>query len=117
MRLCATGSTSPIVKREKTDLGRFGLGLKTASWSQCKYMIVATKKSRKTSTKFWDLDYVDKSKKWSLGNTPEKKYIKLIKPLEKVTSGTIVIWTKLDRFIDSCKTETFDREKHFLVSS
>ena len=39
------GSHSPLEERSKTDLGRFGLGLKTASFSQCRKLTVLSKKS------------------------------------------------------------------------
>ena len=42
------GSKSPVEERAKTDLGRFGLGLKTASFSQCKKLTVITKKEEQT---------------------------------------------------------------------
>ena len=38
------GSTNPTSKRAKSDLGRFGLGLKTASFSQARRLTVITKK-------------------------------------------------------------------------
>jgi Histidine kinase-, DNA gyrase B-, and HSP90-like ATPase len=38
------GSRDPRDPREATDLGRFGLGLKTASLSQCRRLTVATLK-------------------------------------------------------------------------
>ncbi|MBT5717185.1 MAG: ATP-binding protein [Opitutae bacterium] len=107
-------STSAMEKRDEADLGRFGLGLKTASWSQCKYMVVVTKKSRKTTTRFWDLNHVDKTKKWSLGKNPKGKYMKLLEPLKKQSSGTMVIWGNLDRLVDSPETDSFNPEKAFL---
>ena len=40
------GSSDPSNNRSENDLGRYGLGLKTASMSQCKKMTVATKRWR-----------------------------------------------------------------------
>ena len=37
------GSQDPNIVRRKDDLGRFGLGLKTASFSQCRHLKVETK--------------------------------------------------------------------------
>ena len=37
------GSKNPLIERDNKDLGRFGLGLKTASFSQCKRLTVITK--------------------------------------------------------------------------
>ena len=44
--ICAMkfGSSDPLEERTKKDLGRFGLGLKTASFSQCRRLIVCTRK-------------------------------------------------------------------------
>ena len=37
------GSRSPVEERSSEDLGRFGLGLKTASFSQCRSLTVISK--------------------------------------------------------------------------
>jgi DNA mismatch repair ATPase MutL len=52
------GSRSPLDTRDSTDLGRFGLGLKTASFSQCRRLTIVTRKGGVTSCARWDLDYV-----------------------------------------------------------
>lgn len=38
------GSRSPLEVREENDLGRYGLGMKTASLSQCRILTVISKK-------------------------------------------------------------------------
>jgi len=43
------GSRSPLDVRNESDLGRFGLGLKTASFSQCRLLSVFTRKGGVTS--------------------------------------------------------------------
>ena len=52
------GSQSPIETRDKLDLGRFGLGLKTASLSQCRTLTVLSKQNDKTIGRCWDIDDV-----------------------------------------------------------
>ena len=53
------GSQNPLDTRASTDLGRFGLGLKTASFSQCRKLSVISKKEDYNSVYWtWDLDYV-----------------------------------------------------------
>ena len=42
------GSMNPLELRKQNDLGRFGLGLKSASLSQCSELIVVSKKDRKS---------------------------------------------------------------------
>ncbi|MFK2818993.1 ATP-binding protein [Flavobacteriaceae sp. LMIT009] len=92
------GSRDPKDDREEHDLGRFGLGLKTSSFSQCKRLTVATKSQGfKFITRCWDLDYVNKTKKWSLLDYVSDK--SLANKLEELNSGTTVIWEKMDRLV------------------
>jgi len=94
------GTQSPLDEREKHDLGRFGLGLKTASFSQCKKLTVSTKEaSGRAATRFWDLDHVSDSKEWQLGKVPSGDTRTLLQPLEQLPTGTIVLWQKLDRLV------------------
>ena len=58
------GSKNPLHERDKEDLGRFGLGLKTASFSQAKKLIVKTKQNENTYAAIWDLDLIEKENKW-----------------------------------------------------
>ena len=60
------GSKNPMDIREANDLGRFGLGLKTASFSQCKkFSVISKVKGGETSYWCWDLDYVkQEAKSW-----------------------------------------------------
>ena len=92
------GSKDPNEDRDENDLGRFGLGLKTSSFSQCKRLTVATKvKGGDIFNRCWDLDFVNETKKWSL-----LEYLSsnsLIEQLDNIESGTTVIWEKLDRLV------------------
>lgn len=54
------GSKSVLDERGKDDLGRFGLGMKMASLSQCRKLTVMTKKNGEVSAACWDLDYINK---------------------------------------------------------
>ena len=58
------GSEQKKGKRADNDLGRFGLGLKAASLSQCRKLTVASKKDGVISAYIWDLDVVEKEKDW-----------------------------------------------------
>ena len=86
-------------ERSKEDLGRFGLGLKTASLSQCRVLTVVTKIDDLLLAKRWDIDYVSKTGKWSLLilDSNEIQEIPNIEQLMKYKTGTLVIWQKLDR--------------------
>lgn len=90
------GSTNPNEKRKESDLGRFGLGLKTASFSQCKKLIVITKHRGVVSSRTWDLDVIEQTKEWRLISDIPEDYVNNLNGMEH---GTIVIWEKLDRII------------------
>ena len=93
------GGKSPNDKRDAADLGRFGLGLKTASFSQCAVLTVVTKRQGKYFGRRWDLDYIKSVNTWGLQILSEMDMKRLpdIKNLLKLESGTLVVWQKLDR--------------------
>ncbi len=98
------GSINPLNKRHKDDLGRFGLGLKTASLSQTRSFIVISKKNKTHSIAQWDLDSrkLKNESKWSINvldlNELESQSKKLYDDYLKSTkSGTIVYWNNIDR--------------------
>jgi len=93
------GDKSPLEQRNENDLGRFGLGLKTASFSQCRSLTVASKKDNMVSCLRWDLDILAANDAWSLLEGPAKGSEALIEPLSMVKSGTIVLLEQLDRII------------------
>lgn len=59
------GAQNPLEERSATDLGRFGLGLKTASFSQCRTLTVMSK-TQGQSPEFWtwSLDHVARCDRW-----------------------------------------------------
>ncbi len=104
------GSRNPADEREAEDLGRFGLGLKSASFSQCRSLTVLTRREGKTSCARWDLDRVAKRNEWCL---------ELIDNPELVTghdllaeTGTVVIWEKLDRLSGGYTHDLDKRAEH-----
>lgn len=93
------GSHNPTDKRDAHDLGRFGLGLKTASLSQCRKLTVISKKNDTISARRWDLDVVQQTGKW-LVVVPREKELEILPMyplLESGKSGTLVVWQDLDR--------------------
>lgn len=93
------GSISPSEERQSDDLGRYGLGLKTASLSQCKSLTVISKQNTAIEGRRWDLDHIRKTERWSLEQlSPEemKGQCEIDKLLEQET-GTLVIWNELDK--------------------
>ncbi len=108
------GSFSPSQKRKRKDLGRFGLGLKTATFSQCKRLSVITKHEGKISARCWDLDFIIKHNKWCLLKDVPQAYIDKVSPM---ASGTLVVWEKLDRIIsdkDAKAEKNFNNKKSIL---
>ncbi|HAW51941.1 MAG TPA: ATP-binding protein, partial [Flavobacteriales bacterium] len=53
------GSRNPLEKRSESDLGRFGLGLKTASFSQCRQLTLISRKEGALACREWDLDLIE----------------------------------------------------------
>lgn len=89
---------SPIEIREEKDLGRFGLGLKTASFSQARKLTVVSCKEGKMSAAQWDLDYVVQSDQWLLKIIdPSELSIDSMYLDQIAVHGTIVIWDDIDR--------------------
>jgi len=99
------GDKNPMDARSPHDLGRFGMGLKTASFSQCKRLTVASKKEGITSCLRWDLDVLTENPDmgWVLIEGPVAGSEDLPEKLQFLDHGTIVIWEVLDRII----TESF----------
>jgi hypothetical protein len=86
---------------QESALGHFGLGLKTASLSQCRRLTVAARStaSARIEIRRWDLDRVTASDAWSLERlTPRQCSPALTEPLAG-TSGTVVMWERLDRVL------------------
>ncbi|EKD28184.1 MAG: hypothetical protein ACD_79C00396G0003 [uncultured bacterium] len=107
---------NPETKREKNDLGRFGLGLKTASFSQCKILTVISKKAGTISAKQWNLDYISKNNEWLLITPKIDSLNKLpfVDELKKQKHGTLVIWQNIDRYDKKNFTDQIDKMKKHL---
>ena len=93
------GSTDPRCKRDLNDLGRFGLGLKTASFSQCRRLTVVSKQDDVVNAFVWDLDLVVQNNKWTVLKLEDVSKIPFVS--EVGPSGTLVLWEKLDRLTGS----------------
>ena len=93
------GSGNPWKERSPSDLGRFGLGLKTASLSQCRKLTVASKRDGIISAFCWDLDHVIEAKAWELLELDKEdiQHLPQIGELQCLSEGTIVLWDKLDK--------------------
>lgn len=89
------GSSDPRNERNINDLGRFGLGMKTASFSQCRRLTVVSRKDGKTAAFTWDLDLVVEKNEWKVIEQDDVDSIPCIEHLHDV--GTLVLWEKVDR--------------------
>jgi hypothetical protein len=107
-------SRNPLEQRHMTDLGRFGLGLKTASLSQCKRFCVISKNNSSDPVFWtWDADYVRQTNSWTLLKyKPEGE--DYYKSFNTVTTGTAVIWWDLDRLTKGYSDSDETAKKRFL---
>lgn len=108
------GSASPSEQRSPDDLGRFGLGLKTASFSQCRRLTVISRKNNSLSGAEWNLDTVDSEDDWliSILGSDEIAESPLFDLLP--SCGSSVLWRNLDRLSEgesSAKRDEIVNEK------
>lgn len=86
---------SPSDYRDPTDLGRFGLGLKSASFSQCKVLTVGSKREELAPCcKQWDVKYICESNQFLLNDCSIEE--SGLEGLIPTPHGTIVQWTEMD---------------------
>jgi hypothetical protein len=85
------------------SLGKFGMGLKTASTAFCRRLTVISKKENGDyDTAQWDLDVIVEKNKWVLLRPSIKQYEEAVTFLEDITGGgcgTLVIWESIDRLL------------------
>lgn len=101
------GGGGPTAERAATDLGRFGMGLKTASLSQCRRLTVASSRGGTVSCLRWDLDVLaqDSSGAWYVLEGAADGAEDLVGTLSRVATGTVVVWELLDRVVTRGFTE------------
>lgn len=96
------GTLNPLDERAPTDLGRFGLGLKTASFSQCRCLTVASRREGGEIVCLrWDLDAIasDPEGGWRMFEGPSPGSERFLEPLTALRSGTLVLWERMDRVV------------------
>lgn len=104
------GCTSSEDIRDESDLGRFGLGLKSASLSQCRLLTVASYWNGIITAYQWNYDYILNHKQWlvlSLNNE-EIEELPYIENLKAQNKGTLVIWQEFDILAKSNDGQVFD---------
>lgn len=84
------------------SLGKFGLGLKTASMSQCRHLLVASR-SNPTQPQIcayeWDLAHIMKSDTWEILEVGRQEHTALLREPLLSHTGTVVLWRSLDRIV------------------
>lgn len=100
------GSDREAKENCELELGRFGLGLKSASFSQCLRLIVASKDCNRINAMRYDLKKIEITNEWKLDilDDDEIKFLPEIEKLVEARSGTIVIWEQFDKIVESSKS-------------
>jgi Histidine kinase-, DNA gyrase B-, and HSP90-like ATPase len=111
MTIAARG---PGTHRTARDLGRFGMGLKTASFSQARQLIVTSApEGGERGTRVWDLDLVKETEQWRLLLNAGPGDSALLDRLW-TGHGTIVLWQHLHRFdLPGVTANDVETQKHF----
>lgn len=105
------GSADPNEMRPSEDLGRFGLGMKTASFSMAKKLLVISKKNSTISNAEWNLNTVASEDKWEISEYDESEISMILESVDTYTQynnwkqGTLIIISELDRLIDETNIE------------
>ena len=99
---------NPNAERETSDLGRYGLGMKTASLSQCRDLIVISKADDGIKGAEWSLDTIEKTQNWTLNTYTESECqtYPCIDFLQNLDHGTLLIWRNFDNFGNA--SDTYD---------
>lgn len=94
------GSRSPTEVRAPNDLGRFGLGLKSAAWSQARSLTVITRpEGGDVEPRRWDLDHVTATRRWHLLSSVTDAGGPYVERLSRVPHGTVVLLENADRLV------------------
>ena len=98
------------------ELGKFGLGMKTSSLSQCQRLSIASRKNpheHEIAAYCWDLKHIEHVNRWEILPLENKQLRSAIfKPLEK-KAGTVVLWQNLDRVLNFKHPDGWVAQKRF----
>lgn len=109
----------PASERTSADLGRFGVGLKSASFSQARQLTVTTARGGEWHTRTWDLDVVEESGQWRLLHGADDETAALLETLRGTSNhGTVVLWRRLNGYrTDSVSTDDERTQKQFYAEA
>lgn len=89
-------------REDKHSLGKYGLGLKTASTSQCRCVTLVSRKTEagKIAKLVLDIDHAQETGRWEyIEDAPSRLEARYLESAAGMKSGTAVIWTKCDRLM------------------
>lgn len=97
------GCLSAEEDRREEDLGRFGMGMKSASLSQCRCLTVVSYDGKTLNAFTWDYDHILKTQDWMIKELENNEIDTLpyISKLKEQKKGTIVIWQDFDVLYNS----------------
>lgn len=109
------GSSDPLDLRSIHDLGRFGMGMKTASFSLGKKLTVLAKNGGVLNNASWDLDYVRQKDLWQiLVEDNASTFIdKLAGRLSGHDNGTVICISNIDKVISS--DSVYEKKKFYKI--
>lgn len=104
------GSMASEAERDEDDLGRFGMGMKAASLSQCRNLTVVSYSKGKRSAYTWDYVYIQKKQKWIIQELTPQEIDKLpyINLFTEQSKGTLVIWSDFDVLSKSSDGQVYE---------
>jgi hypothetical protein len=86
----------------RNELGRFGLGLKTGSFSQCRRLTVVSRHARNRPVchvRTLDLDFIERTDSWAVLQDEDSDAIAHAVRRLQERPGTVLVWEKLDRVL------------------
>jgi hypothetical protein len=87
---------------ESDDLGRYGLGLKTASLSQCECVTVSSRRGEeraRINSFCWDLDHIENTNRWEILRIDRDDLKDEVLAHLLQTTGTVITWERLGRLL------------------
>ena len=105
------GSRDPRADRADGDLGRYGLGMKSASFSQCRRLTVLSRHDGVLAGAVWDLDTVRETDAWKVEVLDDAEGIPFSHLLPE-DHGTLILWQKTDRLAGGIARNVDRRVEH-----
>ena len=104
---------------DPASLGKFGLGLKTASTAWCRRLSVISRPPDGPATMAtWDLDFVAEQSEWLLqvSDEPDQEAAEHLNQTAPERAGTVVLWTRVDRLLRNYSNPTGSHAKRAFKS-